>query len=164
MNLKHWPSQTATALHQGRPDQADSAAAPGCEPSIQTICIRRAPPARSGHACIFHPTPASSSRSSSLHRSVQFSANRAFLFCFVFSIQSSLIADLQLMCGSVSGGGTKGGFVAGTKTKTPPRQNPELCGRRQAVGEAHMLQNSPPLPTRIHFNGKFVVKCPPPND
>lgn len=55
-------------------------------------------------------------------------------------------------------------MVAGTKTKKPPRQNLELCGRRQAAGEAQMLQNSPPLPARIHFNGKFVVKCPPPND
>lgn len=58
--------------------------------------------------------------------------------------------------------GTKGCKHKGREASQP---NLELCGTRRAtVRKAEMLQNSPLPPIQIHFNGKFVVKCPPQND
>lgn len=104
MNLKHGPSQTAAALHQGQAPmkpiaQLHRAAA------FYYNNLHSLPPARSGHAWILL---GELQPSFALDSFMQFSANRAFVFssCFLhpkFINSRFARANLQLMRGSVSG-------------------------------------------------------------
>lgn len=157
MNLKHWPSQTATALHQGQALM---------EPIAQlheaaNLLLKQS--AWSFPSTLVNSSPAFLSTPSFR----QFSANRASLFCrFFFYIQSSLIADLPAnvrFCQWLGGPKALGGRHK-DKEATPPE--PGALWEKTSDGRrgTNASKQPPPLPTRIHFNGKFVVKCPPPND
>lgn len=62
--------------------------------------------------------------------------------------------------------GTKGCFMASIKGEKRARQTWSSVGQDEQQHERQRrLQKQPLLPPiHIHFNGKFVVKCPPQND